>query len=93
MSMRDNCYDLYTEATDSPDDGEASADAGTVTVNAADANETDNCEVCLGAQHKHRLTLVPCGHQRFCEVCFVLEHIGSGCPICHGDISTVLRLL
>ena len=43
--------DPYTEATDSdsdsPSDNQASADAGGATVNATDANETDNCEVCL----------------------------------------------
>ena len=48
--------DLYTEATgsdsDSPDDDQASADAGAATVNATDANETDNCEVCLVAQRE-----------------------------------------
>ena len=66
----DSC-DLYTESTDSdsdsPDDDQASADADAATINAADTNETDYCEVCLVAQHEPRLALVPCGHQRFCE--------------------------
>ena len=69
--------DLYTEATDSdgdsPDDDQedtdAVADAGAATVNATDANETANCEVCLVAHREPRLALVPCGHQRFCEAC------------------------
>ena len=89
--------DLYTEATgsdsDSPDDDPASADAGAATVNATDANETDNCEVCLVAQREPRLALVPYGLQRFCEACIShLGRIGSGCPICFADINMVLRL-
>ena len=72
-SMGVHRCDPYTEATDSdsdsPDDDQASADAGAATVNATDANDTDNCEVCLVAQREPRLALVPCGHQRFCEAC------------------------
>ena len=33
--------------------------------NATDANETDNCEVCLVAQREPRLALVPRDHQQF----------------------------
>jgi len=92
--------DLCTEATDSdsdwPDDDQASTDASAATVNATDANETDNCEVCLVAQHEPRLALVPCGHQRYCEACIRhLERFGSGCPICRqcrAHINMVLRL-
>ena len=79
-SMGAHSCDLYTESTDSdsdsPDDDQASADAGATTVNAADANETDYCEVCLVAQHEPRLAkhvvspgaywkwlpYLPCGH-------------------------------
>jgi len=102
-SMGAHSCDLYAEPTDSdgdsPDDDQADtdavADAGAATVNAtaATANETDNCEVCLVAQREPRLALVPCGHQRFCESCIRhLESIGSPCPICHADITMVLRL-
>ena len=90
-------FDLYTEATDSdsgsPDDDQASTDAGAATVNTTDANETDNCEACLVAQREPRLALVPCGHQRFCEACIRhQERIRSGFPTCRADISIVLRL-
>jgi len=98
-SMGAHSCDLYTEATDldnySTDDDQASADAGAATVNATDANEMDNSEVCLVAQRVPRLALVLCGHQRFCEARKLirqLERIGNGCPICSADISMVIRL-
>jgi len=63
--------------SDSPEDDQASADAGAATVNATDAiaNETDNCEVCLVVQRKPLPALVPCGRQRFCESCRPIRHL------------------
>jgi len=29
----------------------------------------DCCEVCLVAERDARIALVPCGHQRLCELC------------------------
>ena len=83
-------FTLYTNATDSdsdsPDDEQASADACAATINTTDANDADNCEVCLVAQRERRLALVPCGHRPFCEACIChLELIESGCPICRAD--------
>ena len=96
--MGEHRCDPYTEATDSdsdsPDDDQASADAGAATVNATDANETDNCEVCLVAQREPRLALVPCGHRRFCEACIrhrnVLEVLSYlPCGDQHGSTSVL----
>ena len=61
--------------SDSPEDDQASADAGAATVNATDTNETDNCEVCLVVQRKPLPALVPCGRQRFCESCRPIRHL------------------
>jgi len=44
--------------SDSPEDDQASADAGAATVNATDASETDNWEVYLVVQRKPLPALV-----------------------------------
>jgi len=61
--------------SDSPEDDQASADAGAATVNATDASETDNCEMYLVVQRKPLPVLVPCGRQRFCESCRPIRHL------------------
>jgi len=43
--------------------------------NATDANETDNCEVCLVAQREPRIALVPCGHQQFLRLTEVFSSL------------------
>ena len=77
--------------TEAPDDNtqhqnddDTSDDAGMPTTISADA-AVDFCEVCLVAPRDTRITLVPCGHQCFCESCANEVHNeGRGCPLPHA---------
>jgi len=51
---------------------------------------TETCEVCL-LQPRSAVTLVPCGHSRFCGACAVAA-LDSGCPLCRCPIRMVVRL-
>jgi len=51
------------------------------------------CEVCLIQPRESRLTLVPCGHCRFCESCSnEVPRIAHGCPLCRTPIDMILCL-
>jgi len=39
-----------------------------------------------------RIALVPCGHQRFCELRANEVHNQRGCPLCRTPINVLLRL-
>jgi len=92
---------MFDEATES-DDENSDDDTASVTSNddavATAAQDTaavndDCCEVCLVAARDARITLVPCGHQRFCESCANEVFCqGRGCPICRAGINMILRL-
>ena len=77
--------------TEAPDDNtqhqnddDTSDDAGMPTTISADA-AVDFCEVCFVAPRDTRITLVPCGHQCFCESCANEVHNeGRGCPLPHA---------
>jgi len=64
----------------------------TPTTVSADA-AVDFCEVCLVAPRDTRIALVPCGHQRFCELyASEVHNQGLGCPLCCTPINMLLRL-
>ena len=53
----------------------------------------DFCEVCLVAPRDTRIALVPCGHQRFCELRANEVHDQErGCPLYRTPINMLLRL-
>ena len=49
----------------------------------------DCCEVCLLVP-RSAVTLVPCGHARFCSTC--AKPMGNGCPLCLSRIDMALRV-
>jgi len=68
-----------------------SDDAGTTSTVSADV--ADCYEVCFMAPRDAHFTLVPCGHQHFCESCANAVHKQSrGCPLCRTSITMVLHL-
>jgi len=48
------------------------------------------CSVCVDAPADY--IVVPCGHQCGCETCLTSLRATSGCPICRGSISNIIRV-
>jgi len=58
---------------------------------AADAATDTTCEVCFVAP-REEFALVPCGHARFCESCANRVTVMDTCPVCHTNITMVMRI-
>ena len=72
---------------DSDDDDDVTTDAGEEVLEAQTADDpqkNDVCEVCIVAPRDTRLTLVPCGHQRFCPSCMELNNATQMPALSHG---------
>ena len=56
-------------------------------LNSADA---DPCCICLTKTKTHAIQ--PCGHWCLCATCVRTVENGGKCPLCRGDVQTVLRI-
>jgi len=81
---------------DDGDDSQSTAATPTTTSRAphttADASADTTCEVCFVAPRKG-FALVPCGHARFCESCANRVVVMDTCPVCHRNITMVMRII